>query len=85
MKVYTYIPTNNENISKEVELFLKEIRLNKEEADDILYQLNLKKNEINTFVDNVNERVEIALDEITENFNIIQSDIDEIIAMVGDL
>ena len=85
MKVYTYISPNNGNMSKEAKLLLDELKLKNNEANEILYELNSKKDEINTFIIEANERVEAALSEISEELNITQSDIDNILGMVGDL
>ena len=90
MGVITYISPNK--MSKEAKLVLEDLKSKVSYADVVLEELNLnideindKKNEINTFIANADERVETILNTVVEELEVTQSDIDSILEMVGDL
>ena len=90
MGVATYIAPKR--YTKEAESILNELRARLSEGDLILEELELKmieidnsKNEVDEFVVEANEKIETVLDTLAEEIQVTQSDIDDIIAMVGDL
>ena len=90
MGVATYIAPKR--YTKEAESILNELRVRLSEGDLILEELELKmieidnsKNEVDEFVVEANEKIETVLDTLAEEIQVAQSDIDDIIAMVGDL